>query len=116
MNIVVPKMKQIRGMLAACMPLGFVSCARHDAHHLPEDGPRITSVDIRPEGGTKIDQVRLTKLFQSRAGSVYTVGAVDRGLRALYETGQVEDIRVLAETIGTDIRLVIAVRPLNAAK
>jgi outer membrane protein insertion porin family len=51
----------------------------------------------------------LTNFLHLTGGSVYTAEAVDRDIRALYESGYVEDVRVLAELIDGDVGLVFEV-------
>lgn len=89
--------------------LGLVSCERQGATWSPRDGDRIDAVEIRYSGESDIDPVRLTGFLHLSAGSAYTAEAVDRDLIALFESGLVEDVRVLAEPVGGDVRLVFEV-------
>lgn len=106
---VVQKMTRALATVTICIPFGLLSCERQEARWAPREGDRIGAVEIRYVGATSGHEARLTNFLHLTAGSAYTAEAVDRDIRALYESGHVEDVRVLAESIGGDVGLVFEV-------
>ena len=102
-------MKSALATLTICIPFGLLSCGRQEVSWAPREGDRIGSVEIRYSGATSGHEPRLTNLLHLTGGSVYTAEAVDRDIRTLYESGHVEDVRVLAEPIDGDVGLVFEV-------
>jgi len=102
-------MRTSLSILAVCISFGLLSCEREEATWLPRDGERIGAVEIQYAGASVIDEGRLRNFLRLTTGSIYTLDAVDRDIRALYESGLVEDVRVLAEPYHGDVRLVFEV-------
>ncbi len=77
------------------------------------EGKKVTSVDFRYEGDrTAVDEARLRNNIQLRAGATYLTDTIDNDIRALYESGFVDDVRVLAEPVGANgVRVVYSVVP-----
>lgn len=73
------------------------------------EGKRVTSVDFRYEGGRDVDEARLRNSIELRSGSTYKTDTIDNDIKALYESGLVDDVRVLAEPVGGGVRVVYAV-------
>lgn len=104
-------MKTALASFTICIQFGLLSCERHEASWIPHEGDRIGAVEIRYAGATSGHEPRLANFLQLTAGSGYSADAVDRDIRALYDSGYVEDVRVLAEPMDGDVRLVFAVTP-----
>lgn len=102
-------MRRALAIMTICIPLGFLSCERQEASWTPRDGDRIGAVEIRYAGETSGHEARLTNFLHLTAGSIYTAEAADRAIRALYESGYAEEVRVLAEPINGDVGLVFEV-------
>jgi outer membrane protein insertion porin family len=102
-------MRNSLATLTIWLPFGLLSCELQEARWLPREGDRIGAVEIRYGGATSGHEARLTNFLHLTAGSVYTEEAVDRDIRALYESGYVEEVRVLAEPIDGDVGLVFEV-------
>ena len=76
------------------------------------EGKKVTSVDFRYDGGQgTVDEDRLRNYIQLRSGSTYKTDTIDNDIKALYESGFVNDVRVLAEPVGGGVRVVYAVVP-----
>ncbi len=76
------------------------------------EGKNVTSVDFRYEGDSRaVDEARLRNYIQLRSGSTYKTDTIDNDIRSLYESGFVDDVRVLAEPVGGGVRVVYAVVP-----
>ncbi|MEI6653686.1 MAG: outer membrane protein assembly factor BamA [Verrucomicrobiota bacterium] len=73
------------------------------------EGKKITNVEIRFTGSKTVDEARLRNLMSSKAGSTYAAERLDADVKALYESGLVEEVRFLAETVGDGVRLIAEV-------
>jgi outer membrane protein insertion porin family len=70
------------------------------------EGKKISSVDIRYTGSKTVDEARIRNLMSSKAGTIYAAERVDADVKALYESGLVEEVRFLAEQVGETVRLI----------
>ena len=75
------------------------------------EGKNVTGVDFRYDGPETVDEARLRNYIQLRQGSTYKTDTIDSDIKALYESGFVNDVRVLAEPVGSGVRVVYAVVP-----
>jgi len=77
------------------------------------EGRRISEVVIRYVGPTTVEEARLRNLMNCKAGDPYVPDRFDADIRALYESGLVEDVRFLVEQDGKGMRLIaeISTRP-----
>ena len=75
------------------------------------EGQKVTGVDFRYEGPRTVDEERLRNFIQLAPGTVYKTDTIDSDIKALYESGFVNDVRVLAEPVGGGVRVVYAVTP-----
>jgi outer membrane protein insertion porin family len=95
--------------LAAILSLVFVSLAG-GVKAQDFEGKKISSVEVRYSGDKKtVDEARIRNLMSSKAGSVYAAERLDADVKALYESGLVEEVRILAEPVGDTVRLIAEV-------
>lgn len=74
------------------------------------EGKNVSSVDFVYEGDPNVDEARLRNFIQLSAGSPYRTDKIDTDIKALYESGMVDDVRVLAEPVGDDeVRVIYSV-------
>jgi outer membrane protein insertion porin family len=88
---------------------GFGSCA---APVRVEDveGKTVSKVIIRYVGPKHGEETRLRTHIRTTAGSVYKSDRVDNDIKALYESGLVNDVRVLAEPNRRGVEVIFEVR------
>lgn len=103
-------------LLSVCRVLvatfGFLFCSMASLQAQDFEGKKVTSVDFRYEGGQGVvDEARLRNYVQLQTGSTYKTDTIDSDIKALYESGFVNDVRVLAEPVGGGVRVVYAVVP-----
>jgi len=93
-------------VLAALVVFGFstTSVSAQDF-----EGKNVSSVDFRYEGDPTVDEARLRNFIQLSAGSPYRTDKIDNDIKELYASGLVNDVRVLAEPIGEDVRVIYSV-------
>ncbi|MGE9270173.1 MAG: outer membrane protein assembly factor BamA [Verrucomicrobiales bacterium] len=111
-----PSLQGLRGTLSLACQVGFTalfllvgSASSADAQDF--EGKGVTSVDFRYEGPQVVDEERLRSYVQLQQGATYKTDTIDSDIKALYESGFVNDVRVLAEPVGEGVRVVYAVVP-----
>ncbi len=73
------------------------------------EGKTISEVVIRYTGAKTVDEARLRNLMTSKAGTPYHAENLDKDIKALYESGLVDDVRFLAEPVGDKVKLIAEV-------
>lgn len=75
------------------------------------EGKHISVVEIRYVGAPTVDEARLRSYMGTRAGGVYSSEQIDSDIKALYESGNIDDLRVLAEPAGDNLHVIYEVTP-----
>ncbi len=95
-----------RLLLAALFLLGF---AASPAKAQDIEGKNVSEVAIRYNGPAMIDEARLRTHISTRSGETYRSEKVDNDIKSLYESGLVNDVRVLAEPAGESLKVIFEV-------
>lgn len=95
-----------RLVLAALVVFGF-SMTSVSAQGF--EGQNISAVDFRYEGDQTVDEARLRNFIQLSPGTPYRTDTIDNDIKALYGSGMVNDVRVLAEPVGENVRVIYSV-------
>lgn len=107
--IVVQKMRKILRGFALIVTFCLASCGHQEAGRATED-KRIATVEIKYVGEKWINEDHLMRFIHVRARTAYTVESVDSSIRALYESGYVDDVKVLEQPVGDEVRLIFEIR------
>lgn len=85
--------------------------ARNDPNDI--EGKRISDVQIRYVGAVSAEAPRLRNLIGTLVGGRYSSEQVDNDIKSLYESGYIDDVRVLAEPAGAELRIIyeVTLRP-----
>jgi outer membrane protein insertion porin family len=70
----------------------------------------ISEVAIRYKGATTVDEVRLQSYLRTTVGSRYKSEWIDDDIRSLYESGLVNDVRVLADPKRSGVEVIFEVQ------
>lgn len=73
------------------------------------EGKNVSEVSVRYSGAATVDEARLRSFISTRSGEGYRSEKVDNDIKALYESGLVDDVRVLAEPAGDALRVIFDV-------
>ncbi|WP_367874786.1 outer membrane protein assembly factor BamA [Luteolibacter sp. Populi] len=92
--------------LAALVFLGFAATT---AKAQDIEGKNVSEVAIRYVGPPNVDEARLRSYISTRAGETYRSEKVDNDIKSLYESGNVDDVRVLAEPAGESLKVIFEV-------
>ena len=100
------------GRLASLITLAVLALGG-SLHAQDFEGKTITEVVVRYTGAKTVDEARVRNLMSSKAGSVYHAENLDKDIKALYESGVVDDVRFFAEAAGDKVKLIaeITTRP-----
>ncbi len=96
------------GQFAALTSLALVAMVG-TLHAQDFEGKNISEVTIRYNGAKTVDEARLRNLMASKAGSTYRSESLDQDIKALFESGLVDDVRFLAEPVGNSVKLIAEV-------
>jgi outer membrane protein insertion porin family len=95
-----------RVILAALFLLGF---AASPAKAQDIEGKNVSEVAIKYNGPANIDEARLRTHISTHAGEAYRSEKVDNDIKSLYESGLVNEVRVLAEPAGAAVKVIFEV-------
>ena len=100
------------GQFAALTSLAVITLTG-TLHAQDFEGKTISEVAVRYRGTKTVDEARLRDLMTSKSGTAYRSENLDNDIKALYESGLVDDVRFLAEPVGGGVRLIaeVATRP-----
>ena len=93
--------------LAALLFLGFAATpvkAQGDV-----EGKNVSAVVIRFAGSASVDEARLRSFISMREGEAYSTEKSNNDIGSLYQSGLINDVRVLAEPDGNSIRVIYEV-------
>ena len=96
------------GQFAALTSLALVALAG-TLHAQDFEGKNISEVAIRYQGAKTVDEARLRNLMASKTGTPYRSENLDNDIKSLYESGLVDDVRFLAEPVGSSVKLIAEV-------
>ena len=101
-------MKKILRRLPLIVTLYLASCDHPEASRTAKE-KRIEGIEIKYVGEKWVEEDHLMRFIHVTAGSAYTTKSVDSSIRALYESGYVDDLRVLEQAMGEDVRLIFEI-------
>jgi outer membrane protein insertion porin family len=73
------------------------------------EGKNVSEVEIRYTGTPNVDEARLRSRISTRAGEAYRSEKIDNDIKSLYESGLIDDVRVLAEPSGESLKVIFDV-------
>jgi outer membrane protein assembly factor BamA len=93
-------------ILTGTLIFGLAAC---DQENVVEsfDGRTISKIEIRYDGGNMIGESRLRNLIAVKAGDKYAPEMIDSSIKALFESGYVDDVAFFVEPDGEEV-IVIA--------
>jgi outer membrane protein insertion porin family len=95
-----------RVVLAALLFLGLAATS---VKAQDIEGKNVSQVEVRYAGASDVDEARIRSYISTRSGEAYRSEKVDNDIKSLYESGLVEDVRVLAEPTGDSLKVIYEV-------
>src|SRR6267378_5160000 len=78
------------------------------------DGVTITSIDVRYVGPETVSKDRVLANMRTKVGAPYSETTVEDDIRALYDTGKIQNVRIFGEPKGNGVhvQVILATRAL----
>ena len=67
------------------------------------EGVTITSIEVRYVGPETISKDRILANMKTKVGTAYSESTVEDDIRALYDTGKIQNVRIFGEPAGNGI-------------
>jgi outer membrane protein insertion porin family len=74
------------------------------------DGIKIRSIEVRYTGPETISRDRILAQMRTKVGQNYSDTIAEQDIRNLYNTGQVQNVRIYGEQAGEGVRVIVAVQ------
>ncbi len=95
-----------RVVLAALLFLGLAATS---VKAQDIEGKNVSQVEVQYSGASDVDEARIRSFISTRSGEAYRSEKVDNDIKSLYESGLVDDVRVLAEPTGESLKVIYVV-------
>ncbi len=84
---------------------------------LAQNGPIVRSIDVQYVGPKTISKEKVLAQMRTEVGKPYSEAVVEDDIRALYKTGQVQNVRIFGrpEGDGVNVTVIVQVRPVVTA-
>jgi outer membrane protein insertion porin family len=73
-------------------------------------GVKIKSIDVQYTGPETISKARILAQIRTAVGQEYSDPVVEQDIRALYATGQIQNVRIFGQPDGDGVRVIVAVQ------
>ncbi|MCU0795902.1 MAG: outer membrane protein assembly factor BamA [Akkermansiaceae bacterium] len=103
-------MARAASRVLACLFVVGAACVG-SVHGQDFEGKPVTGVDVRINGPRTVDEERLKAFIQLAPGTTYKSDTIDNDIKSLYDSGLINDVRVLAEPVGGGVRVVYDISP-----
>ena len=100
-----------RGAVSILLALVFallgpqVSSAQEEGN-----GIKITSIEVQYTGPETISRDRILAQMRTKVGQNYSDGIAEEDIRTLYNTGQVQNVRIFGQPQGDGVKVIVAVQ------
>ncbi|MGZ8900777.1 MAG: outer membrane protein assembly factor BamA [Limisphaerales bacterium] len=98
-----------RGGFSIILALLF-ACVFPPAAGAQEDGIKIKSIEIQYTGPQTVSRERILAQMRTKVGQTYSDGIAEQDIRALYGTGQIQNVRIFGEPQGDGVKVTVAVQ------
>ena len=83
--------------------------------HAPEDisaqeGKTIKSIDVQYVGNQTVAPERIRSRMSTKVGDSLSLAQMDEDVKSLYESGDVENVRILSDNVSGGVRLIVVVQ------
>lgn len=75
-----------------------------------QEGKTVTSIDVRYVGAKTVSQERILSKMSTKVGSPLAISQVDEDVKKLYQSGEVDNVRVLSEPSAGGVDLIVVVQ------
>ena len=99
---------------AVLLSLGLLSALAAGGARPGSGGVTITSIDVRYVGPETVSKDRVLANMRTKVGAPYSETTVEDDIRALYDTGKIQNVRIFGEPRGNGVhvQVILATRAL----
>ena len=72
-----------------------------------QEGAKVKSIDVQYVGSQTVAPERLLSHMSTRVGDKLTMAQVDEDVKSLYASGDVENVRILAEQVSGGVAVIV---------
>ena len=87
----------------------FITAFSGQIHAQDFEGKNISEVEVRYRGAETVDEARLRNLMSTKAGTKYRAERLDNDIKTLFESGHIDDVKFLAESVNGGVRVIAKV-------
>ncbi len=70
----------------------------------------VKDIDVQYVGAPTVAEDRILSYMSLKTGDAFTPGAVEEDIKSIYNSGEVENIRILSEPLGGGVRVIVVVQ------
>ncbi len=74
------------------------------------DGVKITSIEVQYTGPQTVSRERILAQMRTKVGQTYSPGIAEQDIRALYDTGQVQNVRIFGQEDNGGVKVTVAIQ------
>ncbi|MDF1810990.1 MAG: outer membrane protein assembly factor BamA [Verrucomicrobiales bacterium] len=75
-----------------------------------QDGKTVKSIEVQYVGAKTVSEQRILSRMSTKVGSPLSIAQVDEDVKTLYESGEVDNVRVLSEAANGGVDLIVVVQ------
>ncbi|HXA09050.1 MAG TPA: outer membrane protein assembly factor BamA, partial [Chthoniobacterales bacterium] len=101
-------------LAAVLLSLGLITALAPGARAQGVEGVVINSIDVRYVGPETVSKDRVLANMRTKVGAPYSEATVEDDIRALYDTGKIQNVRIFGEPKGNGVhvQVILATRAL----
>ena len=101
-------------LAAVLLSLGLITALSPGARAQGVEGVVINSIDVRYVGPETVSKDRVLANMRTKVGAPYSEATVEDDIRALYDTGKIQNVRIFGEPQGNGVhvQVILATRAL----
>ncbi len=77
---------------------------------IAQEGKKINDIDVRYVGAKTVSEERILSRMSTKVGSPLSVAQIDEDVKTLYQSGEVDNVRVMSEPSGNGVDLIVVVQ------
>ena len=73
-------------------------------------GVKIKSIEVQYTGPETVSRERILAQMRTKVGATYSDGVAEQDVRALYQSGQLQNVRIFGQAEGEGVKVIVAVQ------
>ncbi|HMJ04747.1 MAG TPA: outer membrane protein assembly factor BamA, partial [Chthoniobacterales bacterium] len=74
------------------------------------EGVKITSIQVQYTGPETVSRERILAQMRTKVGQMYSDGVAEEDIRTLYQSGQLQNVRIFGQQEGEGVKVIVAVQ------